>query len=145
LPGIAGIIDLEGKHKLEEKITKMLNLMRHRPWYRVEQFHQKPIALGRASLGIIDPYPQPVFNQNRSLCLIMWGEVYHYPDDSVQSIRKDHSVESDNHPHLILHLLEEKGTQIIKSLNGSFVLALWDFKRNLLTIANDRYGLRPRR
>jgi asparagine synthase (glutamine-hydrolysing) len=143
LPGIAGIIDLEGRYELEEKITKILNRMRHQPWYRVEHFCQNPTALGRDSLGIIDPYPQPVFNQDRSLCLIMCGEVYHYPDDLIQIIRKDHAGESDNHPHLILHLLEEKGTQIIKSLNGSFVLALWDFKRNLLTIANDRYGLRP--
>ena len=143
MPGIAGIIDLEGKYELEEKITKMLNRMRHEPWYRVEHFHQKPIAFGRASLGIIDPYPQPVFNPDRSLCLIMCGEVYHYQDNLVQTIKKDHGVESDNHPQLILYLLAKKGTQIIKSLNGSFVLALWDFKRNLLTIANDRYGLRP--
>jgi len=143
LPGIAGIIDLEGKYELEEKITKMLDLMRHEPWYRVEHFHQKLAALGRASLGTIEPYPQPMFNQDRSLCLIMCGEVYHYRDDFVQTIRKDHGVEPDNHPQLILHLLEKKGTQIIKSLNGSFVLALWDFRKKLLMIANDRYGLRP--
>ncbi len=143
MPGIAGIIDLEGKYELEEKITKMLNRMRHEPWYKVEHFHQKPIAFGRASLGIIDPYPQPVFNQDRSLCLIMCGEVYHYQDDFIQTIIKDHRVESDNHPKLILHLLENKGTESVKNLNGSFVLALFDFKRNLLIIANDRYGLRP--
>jgi asparagine synthase (glutamine-hydrolysing) len=143
LPGIAGIIDLEGRYELEDKITKMLSRMRHQPWYIVEHFCQKPTALGRASLGIIDHYPQSVFNQDGSLCLIMCGEVYHYPDDLIQIIRKNHAGASDNHAQLILHLLEEKGTQAIKSLNGSFVLALWDFKRNLLTIANDRYGLRP--
>ncbi|MFQ6002276.1 MAG: asparagine synthetase B family protein, partial [Candidatus Zixiibacteriota bacterium] len=143
MPGIAGIIDLEGKCEAGERITKMLSLMRHEPWYRVEHFHQKPAALGRASLGIIHPYPQPVFNEDRSLCLVMSGEIYHYRDDFVQSIIKDHGTESDNHPKLILHLLEKKETQIIRSLNGSFVLALWDFKRNLLTIVNDRYGLRP--
>jgi asparagine synthase (glutamine-hydrolysing) len=143
LPGIAGIIDLEGKYQLEEKITKMLNLMRHEPWYKVERFQQKPTALGRASLGVIDPYAQPAFNQDRSLCLVMSGEIYHYQDDFVQTIIKDYGIESDNHPQLILHLLEKKGTQIIKGLNGSFVLALWNFKKNLLIIANDRYGLRP--
>lgn len=143
MPGIAGIIDLEGKYNLEKKITGMLNLMRHELWYRVEHFQQKPVALGRASLGVIDPYSQPVFNQDRSLCLVMCGEIYHYQDDSAQSIRKDYGVEPDNHPQLILHLLEKKGTRIIEKLNGSFVFALWDFKRNLLTIGNDRYGLRP--
>lgn len=121
----------------------MLNLMRHEPWYKVEHFRQKPAALGRASLGVIDPYPQPVFNQDQSLCLIMCGEIYHYQDHFVQTIRKEHGLKPDNHPQLILHLLERWGTHIIKSLNGSFVLALWDFKKNLLIIANDRYGLRP--
>ena len=149
MPGISGIIDLEGRCELEEKIIQMLNLMKHEFYgsgeseYKVERFHQKPIAFGRASLGIIDPHPQPVFNRDRSLCLIMCGEVYHYQDDFVQTIRKDYGVESDNHPQLILHLLENKGTEVIKRLNGSFALALWDFKRNLLFIANDRYGLRP--
>jgi asparagine synthase (glutamine-hydrolysing) len=149
LPGISGIIDLDGKYEKEEKIIQMLKGMKYEFYgsrgfgYKVEQFHQKPIALGRASLGIIDPYPQPVFNQDRSLCLLMCGEVYHYQDESVQTIKKDYGVESDNHPQLILHLLENKGPGIIKNLNGSFALALWDFKRNLLTIANDRYGLRP--
>lgn len=149
MPGISGIIDLQEKYEKEEKIIQMLKVMKHEfhgscgPGYRVEQLHQKPIALGRASLGIIDPYPQPVFNQDRSLCLVMCGEVYHYQDDFVQTIKKDYGVESDNHPQLILHLLEKRGTQIIQSLNGSFTLALWDFKRNLLLIANDRYGLRP--
>jgi asparagine synthase (glutamine-hydrolysing) len=149
LPGISGIIDLDGKYEKEEKIIQMLNLMKYefhvsyRPEYKVEHFHQKPIALGRASLEIIDPHPQPVFNRDRSLCLVMCGEVYHYQDDFVQTIKKDHGMESDNHPQLILYLLENKGTEVIKRLNGSFALALWDFKRNVLTIANDRYGLRP--
>jgi len=143
LPGIAGVINLDRKCDLEDKITRMLSLMRHEPWYKVEYFQQTPAALGRASLGIIDPHPQPVFNQDRTLCLAICGEVHNYQDDSVQNIRKEHGIESDNHPKLILHLLEKKGTQIIQSLNGSFVLALWDSKRNLLIIANDRYGLRP--
>ena len=143
MPGIAGIIDLRRKHELKEKITRMLDLMTHESWYKVEHFQEGPATLGRASLGIIDPYPQPVFNQDRSLCLVMYGEIYHFRDDSAQSIRKEHRIEPDNHPELILHLSEKKGIQIVKSLNGSFVLALWDSKRNRLTIANDRYGLRP--
>jgi asparagine synthase (glutamine-hydrolysing) len=143
LPGIAGTVSPDRKCDLEEKITRMLSLMRHEPWYKIEHFQQTPAALGRASLGIIDPHPQPVFSQDRSLCLVMCGEIYHYRDDSVQSIRRNHRIEPDDHPKTVLHLLEKKGIQVIQSLNGSFVLALWDSKRNLLTIANDRYGLRP--
>ncbi len=117
--------------------------MAHEKWYNVEQFDQKPTALGRASPGIIDPYPQPVFSQDKSLCLVMYGEIYDYQDEPVDTIKKALPCEPDDHPSLILRLIERKGIQIVKSLNGSFVLALWDLKRKVLTIANDRFGLRP--
>lgn len=143
LPGIAGIVDLEAKFDLEEKITSMLSLMKHEPWYKMGQFYRRPMALGKASPGIIDPYPQPVFNRDRSLCLVMYGEVYNYPDDYLRTLKKIYHSTPDNHPLLVLNLIEARGIEIIKSLNGSFVLALWNFKKNALTIANDRYGLRP--
>jgi asparagine synthase (glutamine-hydrolysing) len=143
LPGIAGIVDLDGKFDLKERITGMLSLMKHEPWYKVGQFYQNPIALGKASPGIIDPYPQPVFNPDKSLCLIMYGEVYNYPDNLIRSLKKNSSPETDNHPQIILNSIEKEGIEIVKALNGSFVLALWDFEKNRLTIANDRYGLRP--
>jgi asparagine synthetase B (glutamine-hydrolysing) len=81
LPGIAGIVDLKGKLNLKERVTGMLHVMKHEPWYRLGHFQQTPAALGRASLGIVDPQDQPVFNRDRSLCMVMCGEVYHYPDD----------------------------------------------------------------
>lgn len=143
MPGIAGIVDLDGKFDLKERITRMLSLMKHEPWYKVAQFHQRPIALGKASPGIIDPYSQSVFNQNKSLCLVMYGEVYNYPDNLIRSLNKNSSPETFNHPQIILNLIEKEGIEIVKALNGSFVLALWDFEKNRLTIANDRYGLRP--
>ena len=143
LPGIAGIVDLEGKIDLKEEITGMLSLMKHEPWYKVGQFHQGPVALGKATPGIIDPYPQPVFNPDKSLCLVMYGEVYSYPNNFVQILKKNSHSESNNYPLLILNLIDKKGIEIVQALNGSFVLALWDFRNHRLTIANDRFGLRP--
>ncbi|NIN00607.1 MAG: hypothetical protein GTO24_21740, partial [candidate division Zixibacteria bacterium] len=93
--------------------------------------------------GIIDPYPQPVFSQDQSLCLVMYGEIYDYQDEPTGIIKKPLPCEPHDHPSLILRLIERKGIQIVKDLNGSFVLALWDLKRKVLTIANDRFGLRP--
>jgi len=143
LPGIAGIVDLDGKFDLKEKITGMLSLMKHEPWYKVGQFHQGPVALGKATPGIIDPYPQPVFNQDKSLGLIMYGEVYSYPENFVQILKDDFHSESNNYALHILNLIDKNGIEVVKALNGSFVLALWDFRNHRLTIANDRYGLRP--
>jgi len=143
LPGIAGIVDLEGKFDLEEKMAGMLSLMKHEPWYKVAQFHQKPMALGKATLGVIDPYHQPVFNRDKSLCLVMYGEMYNYPDDPLWTLQKIHPSEPTNRALSVLNLIDVYGIEIMKKLNGSFVLALWNSREKTLTIANDRYGLRP--
>jgi asparagine synthase (glutamine-hydrolysing) len=143
LPGIAGIVDLKGKLNLRERITGMLHVMKHEPWYKLGQFQQTPVALGRASLGIIDPQDQPVFNRDRSLCMVMCGEVYHYPEDALGVLKKSHPSEPSNHASSILMLIDAHGIDIVKKLNGSFTLALWDFRERRLIIANDRYGLRP--
>ncbi|MGB2989820.1 MAG: asparagine synthetase B, partial [Candidatus Zixiibacteriota bacterium] len=143
MPGIAGIVDLKRKLNLKETITGMLHAMKHEPWYRLGHFDRTPVALGRASLGVIDPQDQPVFNRDRSLCMVMYGEVYHYPDDPVGTLKKSHPFEPNDHASSVLRLIDAYGVDIVKKLNGSFVLALWDFRENRLTIANDRYGLRP--
>ncbi len=142
MPGIAGIVDLERKLNLKETITGMLRVMKHEPWYRLGHFDRTPVALGRASLGIIDPQDQPVFNRDSSLCMVMYGEVYHYPDDPVGALKKRHPSEPNDHASSVLRLIDAYGIDVVKKLNGSFVLALWDFRENRLVIANDRYGLR---
>lgn len=143
MPGIAGIVDSKERLDLKQKIDGMLCSMSHETWYVVDQFHRSPIALGRAGLGIIDRSPQPVFNQNGSLCLVMCGEIYDCPG-GLATIRKGIEHPSyTNHAHLMLGLIEKHGIGVVKDVNGSFALALWDFPTETLTLANDRYGLRP--
>ncbi|MFH1335930.1 MAG: asparagine synthase-related protein [Candidatus Zixiibacteriota bacterium] len=143
MPGIAGIVDLEGKTESKEKLDHMLCLMQHEPWYKVARFYRPPIALGKATPGIIDPHPQPVFNQDQSMCLVMYGEVYDYRCKLAKSLSQTDRVTMDSPPAIILELIEKKGVEIVKDLNGSFILALWNFGKKRLTIANDRFGLRP--
>lgn len=143
MPGIAGIVDLERKLDLRVCISGMLRPMKHEPWYVVGHFQRTPVALGRASPGIIDPQGQPVFSRDRSLCTVMYGEVYHYPDDPLGALKKSSVCKSDDHASSLLKLIDTYGVDIVKKVNGSFVLALWDSRENRLIIANDRYGLRP--
>jgi asparagine synthase (glutamine-hydrolysing) len=143
LPGIAGIVDLGGKIDLNAGLDRMLSIMQHETWYQVERFCLAPIALGKATPGIIDPYPQPVFNEDRSLCLVMYGEIYDYRCNLAPVLNQTNRSTGDSPPGTILKLIEKKGIEIVKNLNGSFVLASWDFNNKRLTIANDRFGLRP--
>ena len=78
MPGIFGIIDLNGKIDQKEKIDAMAGSLRHEPWYRNYIYLQREVALGAINSGTINPVRQPVFNEDRSLCIIMHGEIYDY-------------------------------------------------------------------
>jgi asparagine synthase (glutamine-hydrolysing) len=143
LPGIAGIVDSKQRLDLKQKIDNMLCSMKHESWYVVDQFHRSPIALGRAALGIIDRSPQPAFNQNKSLCLVMCGEIYDCPGGLATIRKRDDYPSSSGQAHLMLSLIEKHGIGAVKDVNGSFALALWNFPTETLTLVNDRYGLRP--
>ncbi len=58
MPGIAGIVELDGRLDLEARLGSMLSLMQHESWYKLSRLHQKSIALGKALAGIIDSSPQ---------------------------------------------------------------------------------------
>jgi asparagine synthase (glutamine-hydrolysing) len=143
LPGIAGIVDLKGLSNSEEKMGSMLAVMKHEPWYVLDFDHQAPVTLGRCSPGIIDPLPQPVFNHDRSSCLVMYGEVYGYPGNAPAVPENASPPPAKNHALSTLNLIDERGIQAVSNLNGSFALALWDSRSRTLTLANDRFGLRP--
>jgi asparagine synthase (glutamine-hydrolysing) len=138
MPGIFGILDLTGKIDSKGKIQAMATSSEREPWFKTYTFVQGKIALGVANLGAINPVPQPVFNKDRSLCIVMHGEIYDYRANLRKLIRKEESDLMN-----ILVLSQKKPLDFIPDLNGSFVYAIWDFKRKRLTIANDRYGLRP--
>ena len=138
MAGIAGIVNFRNGIELSGGIDRMLDCLKHEPWYESSSFCDRQIALGKSSLGVIDSHIQPVFNHDRSLAIVMHGEIFHYRGQHANLWKQN-----DNSLISILNLYQKEGDEFVKALNGSFVLAIWDFEKKSLTIANDRYGLRP--
>ena len=140
MPGIVAII---GKNIDEKLLSRMTRSIVHEKWQLTDLFWQPPLAIGRVHLGIVNPEPQPIFNESKSICVFMDGEIYGSEEERKQLEKHGHKFEIGNDPELCLHMFEEYGEGFIAKLNGSFLLIIHDKKHRKVLIANDRHGLRP--
>ena len=104
------------------------------------------ISLGHRRLSIIDlseKGKQPIFNEDRSLCIILNGEIYNFAELRIDLEKSGHSFYSKTDTEVVLHLYEERKEKCLELLNGIFAFAIWDIKRGELFLARDRIGVKP--
>lgn len=144
MPGLIGIVSAKDENSsIEGLLPKMCRAIKHEEFHKIDHYIGKFAGMGRVHPCIFNPEPQPVYNEDRTLCLIMDGEIYDYEDLKNELIQKGHKFSINNDPEFILHMYEEYGTDLVNKINGSFTLALWNENQKKLTIINDRYGIRP--
>lgn len=141
MPGLVGIV---WNNRVDEQLLdKMANSIKHEEWHRVDKYSDSFYSAARVGLGIFNPEPQPIFNEDRTIGIFMYGKVYDYERKVSELKSRGHKFAVGNDAEFCLHSYEEYGKDFINSLNGSFVLAIYDLKRKKVMIANDRYGFRP--
>jgi len=142
-PGIVGVVDTEKEDEIGGLLESMCKSAKHENWYKVDQLISPPLAIKRLHLGVLNPETQPIFNEDKTLCIFMDGEVYDYQKERSNLESRGHRFEIGNDPEFVLHLYEEYGKEFVEKLNGLFTIAIWDVSNRKLLIANDRYGLEP--
>jgi len=144
MPGLIGFYGDFGKNQPQEFLKKMARALEHEDLYQVELYHEQMIGLGRVSLGILNPEPQPIWSEDKNLALIMEGELFDYQELKQDLTERGHHFQMENSDaEFVLHLYEEFGEDCITKLNGAFVLAIWDRQAQKLLLANDRIGQYP--
>ncbi|HEV8158639.1 MAG TPA: asparagine synthase (glutamine-hydrolyzing), partial [Pyrinomonadaceae bacterium] len=144
--GISGIITKEKlSPELKAAVSRMSAAQIHRGPDGAGEFSSDNIALGMRRLSIIDPNGgwQPLYNEDKSLALIINGEIYNYIELRERLKASGHRFRTDADGEVILHLYEENDADFISHLRGMFAFALWDEKRRRLILARDRMGEKP--
>ena len=106
----------------------------------------RPVAgFGHRRLSVIDPAGghQPLGNEDGAVWTVCNGEVYNFEDLCAGLVRAGHVLNTRCDTECLVHLYEDRGTELVHELRGMFALAVWDVRRKLLTLARDRLGQKP--
>jgi len=127
-------------------VEKMNENIKHRGPDQSGIFLDRDISLGHTRLSIIDLSEkgrQPLFNEDKSLCIIFNGEVYNFQELKKDLEKRGHKFFSKTDSEVILHLYEDYKEDCLKFLNGIFAFAIWDSNKKELFLARDRIGVKP--
>jgi asparagine synthase (glutamine-hydrolysing) len=142
--GIAGKVDFAGAVD-PAPVHAMCDAMVHRGPDERGFHHDRGIALGMQRLAIIDVAhgQQPIFNEDRSLAVILNGEIYNFNELRADLIRRGHTFTTHVDTEVLVHLYEDYGESMVDHLRGMFAFAIWDSRRRRLFLARDRVGKKP--
>lgn len=107
-------------------------------------FHDDNAVLGHHRLSIIDLEGghQPIFNEDRSICVIVNGEIYNYRALR-EALKNSHTFSTRSDSEVIVHLWEDFGSDCVDRLWGMFAFAVYDMKKKEVFLARDRFGQKP--
>jgi asparagine synthase (glutamine-hydrolysing) len=105
-----------------------------------------PVGLGSRRLAIIDLSSgghMPMTSTATGVTIVYNGEAYNYRELRRELVALGHGFVSDTDTEVVLHGFEEWGRAVLQRLNGIFALAIWDPRVGELTLARDRFGVKP--
>ncbi len=149
--GICGIVKYNNGPVDVGLLKKMTQLLYHRgpdaEGYYISSGNSGEdinVGLGMRRLSIIDleTGDQPIYNEDKSVCIVLNGEIYNFKDLK-NKLEENHRFKTKTDTEVIIHLYEEYGYGCLEYLRGMYSFALWDENKKILFIARDRMGQKP--
>ena len=144
--GICGIFNFNSKKPVDRNlIQRMTSVLKHRGPDDEGFYLNKNIGLGIRRLAVIDLETghQPIHNEDKSIWIILNGEIYNFKDLRKDLEKKGHKFYTKSDTETIAHLYEDYGIDCVKHLRGMFAFAIWDERKRELFLARDRMGQKP--
>ncbi len=130
----------------KELIKKMCTRIEHRGPDDYGYYTDKFASLGHRRLSIIDlskKGKQPIFNEDKTICVVFNGEIYNYKDIKDELEKRGHTFSTNTDTEVIVHSYEEYKEDCVKLFRGMFAFCIYDRNEKKLFIARDRMGKKP--
>lgn len=123
----------------------MAQSLTHYPWHQTSQTvdERTGAALGRIGIGIFNPGIQPIHSDDGAITLVFSGELTQTEPLRLALRATNGGFSRMIDEELVLAAYAHWGVKCVEQLHGQFVLALLDRNKNVLILANDRFGLYP--
>ena len=109
-------------------------------------FAKANIGLSHRRFSIIDLSAsghQPLFDKDRTCCVVVNGEIYNYIEVRDELINKGIIFHTQSDTEVLLEAYKFWGTDSFRRLNGFWAIAIYDFKKKRLLLSRDRIGKKP--
>jgi len=142
--GIAGIINFKDKKIENNRLTSMMQSIRHRGPNDQGILEFGSVGLVHTRLSIFDlsnAGHQPMTSDCKQFVIVFNGEVYNWPEIRRKLKRDEWKSKTDT--ETILYAFIEKGEECLNLFNGMFAFAIYDKKNKKIFAARDRVGIKP--
>jgi asparagine synthase (glutamine-hydrolysing) len=143
--GIAGQARCDGRAVDQALLERMCEALKHRGPDSRGIHRENGVGLSIQRLAVIDlkSGDQPIYNEDRSVAVVLNGEIYNFQELRRELEAKGHSFRTQGDTEVIAHLYEEDGVDCVRRLHGMFAFAIWDASNKRLCLARDRLGKKP--
>ena len=144
--GISGLVSLNGTSVSPAKLRRMTDAIAHRGPDGEGHWIEQGVGFGHRRLAIIDLSPaghQPMISADQRYVMTYNGEVYNFRELRIELEAKGYWFHSQTDSEVVLCAFAEWGVDALHRFNGMFAFAIYDRRERRLTLARDRYGIKP--
>lgn len=144
--GFAGVVHRLGLVASAVVAKRMADAIAHRGPDGEGLWCEDQVALSHRRLAIIDLSPgghQPKLSRDGRYVIAYNGEIYNYRELRAELEADGLQFFTSSDTEVLLAALSHWGKAALNRLNGMFAFALWDRHRKVMTLARDRYGIKP--
>ena len=128
-----------------ERLRRMAATLYHRGPDSEGAHLDGAVGIAARRLAIIDLTggDQPIANEDGTVVVVQNGEIYNYRELMHELERAGHRFRTRCDTEVLVHGYEQWGAKLWERLRGMFAVAVWDAKERRLTLARDRFGIKP--